>query len=269
MKRKNALFGALLVLLLCLVMATPAFAASDMPRVVDQAGLLTDAEQSALLARLDEISRRQQTDVVVVTTNALNGKTPEAFADDFYDDNGYGFGAAQDGVLLLVSLADRDWYISTCGYGMTALTDDGIEYISKRFLPELSDGNYAAAFTVYADLCDAFITQAKTGQPYDGNHMPKAPFGAVKWLLIAMGIGLAVALMITGSMKGQLKSVRRQSAAANYVKTGSMRITESRDLFLYHTVDRREKPKSNGSSGGSATHTSASGQTHGGGGGKF
>ena len=240
-----------------------------MPRLADNAGLLTDSEQSELLDKLDEISKRQQVDVVAVTTESLNGKTPETYADDFYDDNGYGFGTDCDGVLLLVSMEDHDWYISTCGYGMTAITDDGVAYISEQFLSDLSDGNYAAAFATYAELCDEFITQAKTDRPYDGDHMPKAPFNAVKSLLISMAIGLAIALIVTGSMKGKLKSVRMQSAAASYVKANSLHITESRDLFLYHTVDRTEKPKSNSSSGGSSTHTSSSGQTHGGGGGKF
>lgn len=191
-------------------------------------------------------------------------------ADDFYDDNGYGFGAEYDGVLLLVSMEDRDWRISTYGYGVTAITDAGIDYISDRFLPDLKEGDYAGAFAAYAELCDAFIRQAKTGQPYDGDNMPKAPFGTAKRLLIAMGIGLAVALIVTGSMKRKLKSVKQQAAAASYVKANSMHITENRDMFLYNTVTRTEKPKSSGSnSGGSSTHVSSSGRTHGGGGGKF
>ena len=268
MKMKKQLFGALLALALCLTTVFSAAAASDMPRLVDNAELLGSSEQIELLKTLDEISLRQQVDVIVITTNSLNGKTPEAFADDIYD-NGYGFGADRDGILLLVSMEDRDWHISTCGYGMTAVTDDGVDYISNRFLSDLSDENYAAAFATYAELCGEFITQAKTGQPYDRSHMPKAPFNTVKYLLISMGIGLVIALIVTGSMKGKLKSVRMQAAAASYVKANSMHITESSDIFLYQTVDRREKPKSNDGSGGSSSHTSSSGQTHGGGGGKF
>ena len=145
MKMRKQLFGVLLALLLCVTMAVPAFASSNMPRLVDNARLLTGSEQSELLDKLDEISQRQQVDIVVVTTDALNGKTPEAYADDFYDNNGYGFGKACDGVLLLISTEDWDWHLSTCGYGMTATTDDGIEYISNQFLPDLSDGDYMAA----------------------------------------------------------------------------------------------------------------------------
>ena len=94
--------------------------------------------------------------------------------------------------------------------------------------------------------------------------MPKAPFHAGKCLLSSMAIGLVISLIVTGSMKAKPKSVRMQSAAASYVKSNSMNITESRDMFLYHTVERREKPKSGSVSGGSYSHISSSGQTHGG-----
>lgn len=269
MNVKKRILTVLFALLLCMVVVIPTFAASDLPRLVDNADLLTDSEESTLLSKLNEISERQQADVVVVTADTLDGKTPMDYADDFYDYNGYGFGADKDGVLLLVSLEDRDWWMSTTGYGITAITDAGIEYISEKFLSDLSDGDYADAFTTYAELCDDFFTQARSGQPYDTGHMPKQPFNIARNLLIALIVGFVIALIATGVMKGKLKTVRFQSAASNYVKANSMNVTESRDMFLYTHVDRRAKPKDTDSSSGSGTHTSSSGSTHGGGGGKF
>ena len=269
MNVKKRILTVLFALLLCMVVVIPTFATGDLPRLVDNADLLTDSEESTLLSKLNEISERQQTDVVVVTADTLDGKTPMDYADDFYDYNGYGFGADKDGVLLLVSLEDRDWWMSTTGYGITAITDAGIEYISEKFLSDLSDGDYADAFTTYAELCDDFFTQARSGQPYDTGHMPKQPFNIARNLLIALIVGFVIALIATGVMKGKLKTVRFQSAASNYVKANSMNVTESRDMFLYTHVDRRAKPKDTDSSSGSGTHTSSSGSTHGGGGGKF
>lgn len=239
-------------------------------RVVDMAELLSDSEKTALLSKLDEISERQKLDIVVLTVNTLDGKTPRDYADDFYDYNGYGFGENKDGILLLVSMEDRDWWISTTGYGITALTDAGIEYISEKFLSDLSDGDYAQAFTTYAELCDQFITQAKTGESYDTGNMPKEPFNVAWNILVAFVIGLVVAFVVTNIMKKQLKTVQLKSEANNYVKANSMILTENRDLFLYNQVSRRARPKeTDNSSGGSSTHTSSSGTSHGGGGGKF
>ena len=251
----------LLALLITLSFAVPAFAEA-MPRLVDQADLLTDAQEAALLSKLDTISNKHGMDVVVVTTDTLEGKSPTAYADDFYDYNGY----SEDSILLLVSMEDSDWWISTAGYGITAFTDAGIEYLGNRFVPSLSDGDYTRALEIYADHCDAFITQAKTGDPYDTHNLPKEPFDFLMNLAICFVIGLVIAAIATAIMKGQLKSVRSQAGASSYVKSGSLNVTHRQDLFLYRDVKRTAKPKD---SGGSSTHTSSSGRSHGGGGGKF
>lgn len=239
-------------------------------RLVDMANLLDESEEKELLQLLDEISERQQLDIVVVTADKLNGKTPMAYADDFYDYNNYGFGAQKDGVLLLVSMEDRDWWISTAGYGITAFTDAGITYIGEEFLPALGDGDYADAFTTFAQLCDEFITQAKTGEPYDEDRLPQEPFSFGGNAFIALVVGGLFAVITTSVMKGNLKSVRFQPAAADYVRSGSMQVTDAKELFLYTHIDRVKKQKESSSQGGgSTTHTSSSGTKHGGGGGKF
>lgn len=240
-----------------------------LPRLVDDADLLDSSEEEELESELDEISERQQFDVVVVTVNSLEGKTPQDYADDFYDYNGYGYGSNHDGALLLVSMEDRDWYISTTGYGITAITDAGREYISDQFVSYLSDGEYLEAFETYANLCDEFVTQADTGEAYDSGNMPKGEYAWVLYLGIAIPVGLLIALIIVECMRRQLKSVRMQNSAANYVKKGTMVIDGKYSHFLYAQTTRRKKPEPSTSSSGSSTHVSSSGTTHGGGGGKF
>lgn len=272
MKKKAFVF--LLSLILCLCMAAPVLCAQaaegfadEYYRVVDMAELLTDSEVTTLIATLDEISERQHMDVVVATTNELDGYSVQDYADLLYESCNFGYGSSKDGLLLLISMQDRDWYISTCGYGITVFTDAGIEYIGDQITSELSDGNYAAAFSSYAALCDDFITQANTDKPYDRSNLPAKPLSLI-WIPVSLVIGFVIAKIVVGNMKSKLKTVRSQTTANSYVKDGSMQITDSRDLFLYHTVAKTAKPK-NTSSGSSGTHTSSSGTTHGGGGGKF
>ena len=258
MKRK--LFT--LMLILCLVAGLTLTAYASSAYLVDDAGLLTDAEFSKLEKKLAKISDSHDVDIVIVTVDSTDGEDLMDFADDFYDYNGY----REDGILLLVSMDGGDWWVSTTGYGITAITDAGLDYMSDRFVPYFSDEEFAEGFTVFAELCDEFITQAESGDPYDSHNLPKEPFNFVVSLLIALGIGLVVAWLVTGSMKAKLKTVRQQAKADDYMTPGSLQLTYSRDLFLYTHIDRREKPKS---SSGSSTHTSSSGTTHGGGGGKF
>lgn len=239
----------------------------QLPRLVDEADILTDSEEEELSDTLDEISESQECDVAVVTVDSLDGEDVTAYADDFYDYNGYGMGSGDDGILFLVSMEEREWAISTYGYGITAFTDAGQDYMADQFLPDLSDGNYAEAFTTYAELCDELLTQAAKGEPYDVDNLPKEPLSK-SWIWKSIIIGAIIAFVITGYMRMQLKTVRKQMSAMSYVKDGSMNITNSRDMFLYRRVTRTAKPKDTGS-GGSSIHTSSSGRSHGGSSGSF
>ena len=261
------------VLLLGLGTSIPALAADsdgfadEYYRLNDLADILSDSEEAQILAQLDEISERQQLDVTIATVENLEGYEDIAqCADTVYEYCNYGYGAERDGVLLLLSMEERDWAISTSGYGITVFTDAGIAYIGKQMKGDLSDGNYAAAFATYAKLCDSFITQARNGAPFDKGNLPREPLSVI-WLAAAVVIGVGLALLIVGGMKGQLKTVRAAAAANSYLKKDSLAVTERSDLFLYHTVKRTEQKKE--SDTGSSTHTSASGKKHGGGSGKF
>lgn len=265
---KRNLISLALAVCLCLALAVTAFAESSLPRLVDNADLLSESEEQALLSKLDSISQKHQLDVVVVTTDTLDGKSAMAYADDFFDYNGYGFGDDGDGILLLVSMGTREWHMSTKGYGITAFTDAGLDHMADQFLTDLSDGYYYDAFVTYADLCDDFIAQANAGTPYDYNTLPKEPFHFGASLLISVVIGFVIALVSTGAMKSELNSVRRQPRADHYVRNNSLDINLSQDFYLYRQVSRTVKSQETGS-GGSSVHRSSSGSMHGGRGGRF
>ena len=276
--RLCSLCAALAALVLLLALAVPAFAAADgfanlYYRMNDSAEVLTEDEDNELEASLEELSVRQSFDVVVATIDSLEGEgytSMEEYADDLYDYCQFGYGANRDGVLLLVSTGDRKWHISTCGYGITAFTDAGIQYLGEQMTPDMADSDYAAAFRTFIQWTDAYVTAAREGHPYDVDNMPHEPL-SILYLGLALLIGLVTALIVTGVMKSQLKSVALQQDAASYVRQGSMKLTNSRELFLYRDVQRTEhvEEKDSDSSGGSSTHTSSSGTTHGGGGGSF
>lgn len=236
------------------------------PRVYDGADILTDSEERSLMEELDEISLRQECDVAVATVESTQGKNIADYTDDFYDYNGYGQGEDKDGILFLVSMNERKWYITTTGYGIAALTDAGREYIADHFLEDLSDGEYAKAFATYARLCDEFLARAASGTPYDKGDLPKSPLSFL-WIPGSLFIGFVLAFLVTLAMKSQLKSVRKVENASNYVKKGSMRLLDAKDIYLYSHIDR-VKIETNTTSG-SRTHVGSSGTKHGGGGGSF
>ena len=88
---KKKIISLLLVLALCLGMTFSVSAedaegfANDYCRVQDMAGLMTDSEEAKLNDILDELSIRQKMDVVIATTNTLDEKTVQEYADETSD----------------------------------------------------------------------------------------------------------------------------------------------------------------------------------------
>lgn len=250
----------------------PSTQEGQLPRLVDDAGLLSQERADSVLSQLDEISERQEFDVVIVTVDSLQGKYVEAFADDFYDYNGYGQGNNRDGILLLLAMTEREWAISTSGFGKSAFTDAGQKYIIDQIQPELREGHYEEAFVTFAKWSDDFVTQAKKGKPYEKGHLPVTASNIIFCVVVGLFAGFLLALLRVLMMKWQMRTVYHQAAASNYLVDGSCRMRDNSERLVRKTVNRIPIPRenhSNGSGGGSSIHTSSSGRTHGGSHGKF
>ena len=250
----------ILTFLVTLVMVT-SFAvtasAADMPRLVDGAGLLSSSEARELTSKLDKISNETECDITVVTKNSLGGQGVESVAHQVFKENGYGFGTNKDGVILLISMEERDWAITATGFAQTALNEEARETIAGKIVGDLGNEEYAKAFTRYADICKDVITKARDGKTF------RSPFPAGRNFVIALVISLVIAFVVTGTMKGELTSVRSQAEAKAYIKQGSIKVTESTDRFLYKRTEKI--PKQQNTTGNVKTvsetnHSSTSGK---------
>lgn len=233
--------------------------AAEKVLLIDNADLLTSEEESVLSAKLDEMSTRLKCDVIVLTEASIDDDA-EAYADDYFDYNGYGQGASCDGILFLVSMDPRSWHISGSGIcNSEYISTSALDYISENVVDNLKNEEYADCFNTYAKRCEEVISDARNGKKF------KEPFNLGMNLIICVAIGFVVAFIVTGSMKSQLKSVVAKKEANSYLKPGSLMVTDARDMFLYRQVTYTQK--SNNSSSGS--HTSSSGRSHSGTGGSF
>ena len=209
----------------------------------DDADLLTDSEEAALMGKLAAVSTGYEAQIVVVTIASMDGGNIDTYVDYVYDSMGFGYGENYDGVLLLVCLDPREYRILSNGFAGVAIDPDDISKISDKIVGDLSDGDYAGAFNQFADECAYYL---------DG-HINGFPFNAGKSLAISLIVGVVIGLIVAFVLKGQLKSVHSQSRAQEYVKTGSMHVNLSNDMFLYRTVTRTKKQSSSSSgSGGTA-----------------
>ena len=278
-------------LLLFTIVTLPFSANAAQPRIIDEADLLSIEEEAFLEAKAARLAESYDMDVAIVTTNSLGGKSSEAYADDYYDDNGYGIGSDYSGTLLLLSMEYRDWAVSTCGEAIYALTDYGIQRVFSSISTDLSYGVYYEAFDHYLDALENYYSAYRSGITiedfeYDysgpGTFIPgtqediyyydNVPVKAFNWylrrFLISLAIGAAVAGIVLLIMRSKMNTAKFQRDASNYLKNGNAQITLYRDLFLYSRVSKTRKQEQD-TGGGSSVHCSSSGRSHGGGHGKF
>ena len=246
MKRK--LLTMLLVVVLCVSLSISASAASGAD-IYDEADLLSSAEETQLAEKLADIGERFDAQIVIMTVSTSDGSM-DTFVEAVYNSMNMGCGENRDGVLLLVCMDSREYRILSNGFAGEAIGMDQIDAISEAIVSDLSDGDYADAFITFADNCAYYL---------DG-YLNGFPFNAGKNLVVALIIGVVAGIIVAFVLKKQLKSVRQQKQANVYIKSGSMQITASRDLFLYREVSRTQKQSSNSSGSGSSRNV---------GGGKF
>lgn len=238
------------------------------PNMINYTDLLSDSQTADLNETLNAISTRTGIKIVGVLTDALHGMSPQNYADDFLDLNGY----PKDSIILLISMEDRDWYISTTGDARLYVSEYSVDYIADEAIEYLKDGDYYGAFVAYGEAAQLIIEQGQSGNIIDNNNRLPATFSIVN-VAIAAGIGLLAAVITTLILRGQLKSVHFERFARNYIVENSFTITGFADMFINKSVTRTARPKndnnSSGGGGGSSFHTSSSGISHGGHGGKF
>ncbi|MCL2339804.1 MAG: TPM domain-containing protein, partial [Actinomycetia bacterium] len=246
------------------VTAAPSTSSTTRPYIVDGANLLSASEAQSLNQYLANLSDAQQCDIVVVTVNSLGGQTAQNYADNYFDNNGYGRGSDRTGILLLVSMAERDWWISTTGRAYSQLTQDRFNTLQDAFLSDLSAGNYYQAFTSFGDAAASLMQMSAPGDVYypDGSNpsTPPAPVTTgviIQRFLIALLIGavagLLVAVIVTQILKSRNKSVQFQTSAGSYLlavpgPTGqptaqALLLNAQNDTFLYQTVVLIPHPK--------------------------
>lgn len=257
MKRK--LISVLLVLCLILSLSVTAAALDPIRRFTDRANLVPDSEEShALEYRLSVISQKYQMEVAILTVDSLGGKSATAYADDYYDSQGYGWGPKNSGLLLLISIEEREWYVSTCGDAIEAVTDYEIDSMFSGISGMLSAGEYYEAF-------NTFLTEIEVEYQAHTDDNTLDSLDIIIRLAIALGIGAVIAGIALLVMRSRMNTAKQQTGAESYIVGGSYDLYRYQDFFLYSQTTKTPKPQNNSSS----THRSSSGRSHGGRGGRF
>lgn len=251
------LFVLMCGILFSTVMPGEAVEASEGKWVMDGAGLLTEEEVEALDAVCEQICEKHSVSAPIITTKDFGGGDIKEWQRKVFREYDLGVGADDSGILLAVSMAERDWGIVAFGSAQEAFTTYGREKIGGQVVDYLSDGEYYEAFSAYLKLADEFLTEAEKGEPYSESHRFQEGWRIPLIIGVSFVISLIVSLIVVMSWKKSMNTRVRQETAGAYLTPGSFSLSESSDRFLYHTVSRTKRQKENSGSGG--MHSDSSG----------
>lgn len=247
-------------------------AAAQQRRVYDGADLFTSEEETELESTIARLQKETSLDLVVVTALDTEGKSAQAYADDFYDEGGFGEGKDYSGVLLLIDMGASEVAVSTCGYGIRLLSDTRIDAILDEVVGYLSQGDFARASNAFLERVESYAAQdvSPTGPKGEGSPTPARTRSWGR----ALGTALPISLIIGGIAVpaiyfGTGGSGKKQARPKSYRDYSFLELSHKEDRLVDKRVATRriprQPPAGSGGFGGSSTHTSSSGRTHGGG----
>ncbi|HXF43942.1 MAG TPA: TPM domain-containing protein [Candidatus Paceibacterota bacterium] len=144
-RSSSRVFGWFLCAAVLLPVLTLAYSSPGEPRgfVNDFAGVLGEAERSALEKEITDLKAATGAEIAVVTVKSLGGDTVENYANELFADWGIGQKNKDNGVLFLVAIDDRVMRIEV-GYGLEGVLTDAQAYWIEQnvVVPAFRDGNY-------------------------------------------------------------------------------------------------------------------------------
>lgn len=253
MKKKITLS---LLLALCLVLSLGGMALASsqitMPHVTDAVGLLSNEEIMALEQQAGQIedSYGCAPYILVVEDFRVYEDTMDIFEAgmNLYERWELGHGPEKNGLLLILSMAERDYALVTYGsVTHRAFTDYGQDALCEQFLDNFRNDDWAGGFRDYLDGCAWLLEQAKNGTPYDVDTAPKGFSPLI--LVIPLVLALAVCLVLTA----QMKTAKRKTEAGDYMVQGGAEMRVVQDIFTHRTVTRQVIQSENKGGGGGTT----------------
>ncbi len=248
--------------------------------VIDDAGLLSESEKNSLESLLTSVSSSTGISTVVATATSSGGYGDTEYADRILERPQYG----EDAVIFFLNMGERTYYISTSGYAMYVLDDSALSNDSA-YIGYLSSGQYYKAFSSWAKSVETYADYALRSDyesavlSSDGywetpSSSQEKGFSWGAPLFFSLAIGAFISFFVVSKQKKKLKNTGFVNNADDYVVPNSFNLTVHKDIFLYSNVVRvRRASSSNGNRPGGSrhttTHTSSSGSTHGGRGGRF
>lgn len=227
-------------------------AEAQLAHVTDAADILTDDEEGALETQAQLIEDQYGFGAYIVTVDDYTDFTGSSVFDaatTIYREYSLGAGEGKDGLLLLLSMNDRDYSLITYGdEGNYAFNDEGRELMTDFFLDDFANDEWSAGFEDYLTWTAAYLDAAATGEPYSDGNIPMSRSDAALTLALYIAaiilIPLIVMFIAVRGRDAKMKTVAAATEASHYVSS-SLNLTRSNDTFTHVTETAVLIPKNN------------------------
>ncbi|MEE1313749.1 MAG: TPM domain-containing protein [Lachnospiraceae bacterium] len=232
--------------------------------VIDEADLLTDTEETSLNKTCKEVSMDHHTSICIVTTDDFGSGDIKGWQRSYFEEQDLGIGENNNGLMLAISMEQRDWGIVAFGDAKDTFSSSIREDIGNRILDDLSNDCYYEAFSSYITLSDQYLTNAEdpSYSKSQENEMVKNEDGInpVFIVLVAFLLSFIGSLLIVLSWKAGMNTKVLQDKASDYLEKDSFTLSNRSDTYLYHTVSRTRRQKQKKEFSIDSDHSGSSGK---------
>ncbi|MCK5136151.1 MAG: TPM domain-containing protein [Bacteroidales bacterium] len=189
-----------ITLLICLLVFIPGWSnaqdklpvpAAPESWVNDYAKVFSQAEKSQLEQKLNAFEYRSSTQIFVVTIDENDGYPASMLAPMIGEAWGVGQGGKDNGLLILLDMADRDVFIAT-GYGNEEYVTDALagRIVEHEIIPNFKNGEYFAGIDAATNVLISLLEGKFTANEYRKQTSSRggSSIGAVIFMIIILSL---------------------------------------------------------------------------------
>ena len=166
-------------------------------------------------------------------------------AADIYHSMNFGAGENRDGIMVLLSMDERDYAMFVYGKNAKrAFNKYGQEQLESEFLGYFTENDWYNGAVRYLDVCDEYLTLAEEGHPVRRNMVGIYAIVAAASCVLSLGICVI--------LKMSMKTVYKKAEANEYVAANGLHLTQEYDRYT-HTTETRTKISSDSDSGSTSS----------------
>ena len=246
--------------------------------MVDEADVLSDAQEEEYTAKAEELAEQYDVGVYVIIVGSRDAYTRSndisVLGEELYAGYALGVGPTEkkekhgnkhtedwkDAIVLTVAVSERKYDIYVAGdYANWAIPTYGREQIEEHVVDELKENRWSGSVEQYLGSVEKVLKIAAKGKQISfKNDTTGRMVGIFVPLILALLFGYGIAAVMRSSMQNTQKAKN----AAAYVASDKVDFTRREDRYIRTLVSRVYSPKEKSSSGSGGSFSSSSGGSH-------